>query len=80
MPAARSLPTVQNAQKFSEALASNSAGVERFLSAVSDLSGQLGGVSAKLDSTLDAAEKLLRSVDRDKSPSIVNNVDPSPRP
>ncbi|MET0599540.1 MAG: MlaD family protein [Mesorhizobium sp.] len=67
--------TVQNAQKFSEALAANSDGVERFLKAVSDLSGQLGGVSAKLDGTLDAAEKLLNSVDREKVASIVDSVD-----
>ena len=60
-------------------MAANSDGVERFLKAVSDLSGQLGGVSAKLDGTLNAAEKLLNSVDREKVASIVDSVDPSPR-
>ncbi len=41
--------TVQNAQKFSEALARNSDGVDKFLASVSSLAQELQGVSAKLD-------------------------------
>ena len=67
--------TVNNAEKFSEALANNADGVERFLQAVSDLSGQIGGVSAKLETTLDSADKLLKSVDRRQVADIVSNVD-----
>jgi phospholipid/cholesterol/gamma-HCH transport system substrate-binding protein len=67
--------TVQNAQKFSDALAANADGVEKFLSSVSALSEELAGVSGKLDGTLDAAEQLLRSVDREKVAAIVANVE-----
>lgn len=67
--------TVENAQKFSEALSSNSEGVDRFLESVSALSTQFQNVSGKIGSTLDAAEELLRSVDREKVSTIVSNVD-----
>jgi phospholipid/cholesterol/gamma-HCH transport system substrate-binding protein len=67
--------TVQNAQKFSDALAANADGVEKFLSSVSALSEELAGVSGKLDGTVDAAEQLLRSVDREKVATIVANVE-----
>jgi phospholipid/cholesterol/gamma-HCH transport system substrate-binding protein len=67
--------TIQNAQKFSDALAANANGVEKFLSSVSALSDELAGVSGKLDGTLNAAEQLLKSVDRDKVATIVANVE-----
>ncbi|WP_315920094.1 MlaD family protein [Mesorhizobium sp. SP-1A] len=67
--------TVQNAQKFSEALARNSDGVDKFLASVSALAGELQGVSGKLDGTLKAAEGLLKAVDKDKVREIVANID-----
>ncbi|MFB9979542.1 MlaD family protein [Mesorhizobium kowhaii] len=67
--------TVQNAQTFSNALAKNSDGIDKFLSSVSTLSDELKGVSGKLDGTLKAAEGLLNAVDKDKIKSIVANVD-----
>ena len=59
--------TVKNAQKFSEALADNADGIDKFLASVTALSDELAGVSGKLDGTLKAAEGLLKSVDQDKS-------------
>lgn len=67
--------TVQNAQTFSDALAKNADGIDKFLSAVSALSDELKGVSGKLDGTLKAAEGILNAVDKDKLKSIVANVD-----
>ncbi|MGI6853433.1 MlaD family protein [Mesorhizobium sp. 1B3] len=67
--------TVSNAETFSNALARNSEGVDRFLESVSKLSTELAGVSGKLDGTLRAAEDLLKSVDRDKVATIVANVE-----
>jgi phospholipid/cholesterol/gamma-HCH transport system substrate-binding protein len=67
--------TAQNAQRFSEALARNSDGIDKFLSSVSALSEELAGVSGKLDGTLRAAEGLLNSVDREKIENIVGNVE-----
>jgi phospholipid/cholesterol/gamma-HCH transport system substrate-binding protein len=67
--------TVKNVQTFSDALAKNSDGIDKFLTAVSSLSDQLKNVSGRLDSTLKAAEGLLNSVDKDQIKSIVANVD-----
>ena len=66
--------TVNNAKKFSEALGNNSDGVDDFLASVTKLSQQLAGASDKLDSTLEAAEGLLKSVDKEKVAQIVDNV------
>ncbi|OHV88516.1 MlaD family protein [Mesorhizobium sp. ORS 3428] len=67
--------TVRNVETFSDALARNSDGIDKFLSAVSSLSDQLKAVSGRLDSTLKAAEGLINSVDKDQIKSIVANVD-----
>ncbi|TGS52035.1 MCE family protein, partial [Mesorhizobium sp. M3A.F.Ca.ET.201.01.1.1] len=67
--------TVKNVETFSNALAKNSDGIDKFWSAVSSLSDQLKNVSGRLDSTLKAAEGLLNSVDKDQIKSIVANVD-----
>lgn len=67
--------TVQNAQTFSDALARNADGIDKFLTSVSALSVELQGVSGKLDGTLKAAEGLLNSVDKDQVKQIVANVE-----
>ncbi|KQZ12482.1 organic solvent ABC transporter substrate-binding protein [Mesorhizobium sp. Root552] len=67
--------TVENAQKFSDALAKNADGIDKFLTSVSALSVELQGVSGKLDGTLKAAEGLLNSVDKDRVKEIVANID-----
>ncbi|TIT04261.1 MAG: MCE family protein, partial [Mesorhizobium sp.] len=67
--------TVNNVQTFSDALAKNSDGIDKFLASVSSLSDELRGVSGKLDGTLRAAEGLLNAVDKDQIKSIVANVD-----
>jgi len=67
--------TVENTQKFSDALARNADGIDTFLSSVSKLSEELAGVSGKLDGTLKAAEEILQSVDPDKVSNVVANVE-----
>ncbi|SJM27840.1 MCE family protein [Mesorhizobium delmotii] len=67
--------TVNNVQTFSDALAKNSDGIDKFLASVSSLADELRGVSGKLDGTLKAAEGLLNAVDKDQIKSIVANVD-----
>jgi phospholipid/cholesterol/gamma-HCH transport system substrate-binding protein len=71
--------TVENVRKFSDALAANSDGVDRFLENVSKLSETIGGVSDQLSDTLTAAEELIGAVDRDKVASIVDNIDETTR-
>ncbi len=67
--------TLENARTFSQALSRNADGVDTFLSNFSELSAKLGTVSDRLDTTLTAAEELLRSVDREKVSAIVSNVE-----
>jgi phospholipid/cholesterol/gamma-HCH transport system substrate-binding protein len=66
--------TVANARKFSDALARNGENIDLFLTNVGELSKTLGGVSARLDTTLTAAEDLLKSVDRTKVDTILANA------
>jgi phospholipid/cholesterol/gamma-HCH transport system substrate-binding protein len=66
--------TVQNVQTFSDALAKNSEGIDKFLESVSALSTELQGVSGKLDGTLKAAEGLLSAVDKEQVKEIVSNI------
>lgn len=67
--------TAENAQKFSDALARNADGIDKFLESVASLSDELAGVSGKLDGTLKAAESILNSVDTEKIKSIVGSVE-----
>lgn len=69
------METVENARTFSASLAENADGIDRFLESVSSLSDTITGVSGQLSSTLQAAEELLSSVDRNKVASIVDNVE-----
>lgn len=66
--------TLDNAQKFSEALARNSDGIDKFLESVSDLSTTVKSVSGKLDSTLTSADDILRAVDSEKVGKIIDDT------
>lgn len=67
--------TVENIQTFSDALAANSEGIDKFLEGVTALSETLSGVSGQLNRTLASAEELLNSVDREKVRRVVENID-----
>lgn len=67
--------TLRNAEKFSDALAKNSDSIDSFLASVGDLSETLSEVSGELQSTLNAAEKVLAAVDSEKVDNILANVD-----
>jgi phospholipid/cholesterol/gamma-HCH transport system substrate-binding protein len=67
--------TIANAEAFSKALKDNSAGVDKFLASVSDLSGTITKISGKLDSTLTSVDALVKSVDPKKIDSIIANAD-----
>ncbi|MDE1993305.1 MAG: MCE family protein [Rhizobiaceae bacterium] len=67
--------TVRNADKFSKALADNSDNIDKFLASVGKLSDTFTTVSTKVNSTLDAIEKLVRAVDANKINDVVNNAD-----
>ncbi|WFU10756.1 MlaD family protein [Rhizobium sp. CB3090] len=67
--------TVRNAQKFSKALADNSDNIDKFLASVGQLSDTIKSVAPRIDSTLDAVEKLVRAVDANKINDVVSNAD-----
>lgn len=66
--------TLKNVEEFSGALSRNSDGIDTFLSSVSTLSETLAGASGRLDSTLAAAEDLIKSVDREQVSATIGNV------
>jgi phospholipid/cholesterol/gamma-HCH transport system substrate-binding protein len=67
--------TVENIEKFSQSLADNADGVDKFLTSVSKLSEELAGVSGKIEGTFKQAEDLLASIDREQVNKIVGNVE-----
>lgn len=67
--------TVKNVAQFSEALGRNAEGIDTFLANFGELSEALGSVSGRLDSTLAAAESILKAVDTDKVSEIVANIE-----
>lgn len=67
--------TVENAAKFSDALAANSDGIEDFLASLTSLSATVQTVSVRVNGTLTAVEDLVRAVDAGKVNSILSNVD-----
>jgi phospholipid/cholesterol/gamma-HCH transport system substrate-binding protein len=67
--------TVRNAEKFSNALAANSDGIQTFLESLSSLSVTVKSVSGRLDSTLSAVEDLVRAVDAQKVNTILANAE-----
>ncbi|HEV7437815.1 MAG TPA: MlaD family protein [Pseudorhizobium sp.] len=67
--------TIRNAEAFTGALASNSDAIDQFLESMSTLAVTFNGVSARLDSTLAAADQLVRAVDAGKINAVVSNTE-----
>ncbi len=66
--------TVANISRFSEALSKNADGIDAFLKNFSLLAEQLGSASGKLGTTLDSANDLIVSIDREKIDQTVENI------
>lgn len=67
--------TAKNAETFSNALARNADGIDKFLSSVSQLSDEVSGIAPRVDRTLAAAQGLLEAVDKQKVQTIVSNAE-----
>jgi len=67
--------TIGNAEKFSKALADNSDVIDQFLKSVEELSASVSTASRKLDTTLEGADRLIKSVDPKKIDTIVSNAE-----
>lgn len=69
------LQTVTNAEKFTDSLAKNADGVDKFLANASSLAEDLSRLSGKLDGAVTTIDKILKEVDEAKVASIVDNAD-----
>ncbi len=67
--------TVNNAERFSAALAENSDGISEFLKGVSSLSTTLQSVSGKIESMVTRADALIAAVEPDRIKAIVRNAE-----
>lgn len=67
--------TIEHAEAFTGALSANSDAIDDFLRSLSSLSGTFNRVSERLDSTLAAAEGLVKAVDPDKINNILANAE-----
>ena len=67
--------TIRNAEVFSASLSSNAGAIDDFLESMSALSVTFNGVSQRVDSTLAAAEELVRAVDAEKINAVVINAE-----
>ncbi|AXS41246.1 MlaD family protein [Breoghania sp. L-A4] len=66
--------TVGNVKRFSEALASNSEGVEKFMAGVSDATDAFTSLSGRLETLVVTGESVVAAVDPEKVARVVENV------
>ena len=67
--------TIRNAETFTASLSNNSGAIDEFLKSMSNLSETFNGVSQRLDSTLEAADTLIRAVDAERVNQVVVNAE-----
>lgn len=66
--------TVKNTEVFSEALAKNADGVEKFMSAIAKAGDVLASVSGKIEVLTEDVDSLVRTVDKSKVTDIVDSA------
>ncbi len=67
--------TIRNVEVFTAALSANSGNIDKFLNSLATLSSAVDRVSTTLNSTLAAAEQLVRAVDAEKVNAVVSNAE-----
>src|SRR5215203_733911 len=67
--------TVQNVERFSQALSDNAPGIDRFLAQVGQAAERVGPLAARLETLAANLDDLVRAVDRQQVTRIVDNVD-----
>jgi phospholipid/cholesterol/gamma-HCH transport system substrate-binding protein len=67
--------SIQNAEVFTQALAANAPGVEKFMAQVGQAAERMGPLTQKLETLTTDATELLRSVDRQRVARIVENTE-----
>ncbi|WJH40136.1 MCE family protein [Aliirhizobium terrae] len=67
--------TIRNVETFTGALANNSGSIDEFLHSLSSLSATVDRVSGTLNSTLEAADQLVRAIDAERINQVVTNAE-----
>ncbi len=67
--------TVQNVEKFSQALGENADGIDSFLAQIGQAAEKVGPLAEKLETLAANLDEVVRSVDRERVARIVENVD-----
>jgi phospholipid/cholesterol/gamma-HCH transport system substrate-binding protein len=67
--------TVQNVERFSQALGENAEGIDRFLAQIGQAAEKVGPLAEKLETLATNVDEVVRSVDRQRVARIVENVD-----
>ncbi|MBF9233470.1 MlaD family protein [Microvirga alba] len=67
--------TVQNVERFSQALGENAEGIDRFLAQVGQAAEKVGPLAEKLETLATNLDEVVRTVDRQRVARIVENVD-----
>lgn len=67
--------TIQNAAVFSDALANNAPGIDRFLSTTSDAAAKIGALATRLDGLTDKADTLISAVDPEQVRASLTNIE-----
>lgn len=66
--------TIQNVERFSQALGENADGIDHFLSQVGQAAERIGPLAEKLETLSTHVDDLIRAVDQQKVGEIVDNV------
>lgn len=66
--------SIKNVEKFTDALAANSEGVNEFLGNVSEMSKTVGTLSTKLEGIVDQADKTISSINADQVQEAIANA------
>jgi len=67
--------TIRNVETFTSALSNNSDSIDKFLNSLSTLSTTVDRVSGTLNSTLEAANQLVRAIDAERVNQVVTNAE-----
>lgn len=67
--------TIQNAAIFSEALANNADGIDRFLATTSDAANKISALSVKLEGLAGKADSLISAVDPTQVSNTISNIE-----
>ncbi|MEE1613647.1 MlaD family protein [Microvirga sp. CF3016] len=67
--------TIQNVERFSQALGENAEGIDRFLAQIGQAAEKVGPLAEKLETLAANVDEVVRSVDRQRVARIVENVD-----